>query len=113
MPSSTLADREVDVVHAPEGGVVQRVQADRHPLEPGGAQRACLLRQQRAVGGQRQVDRRRQRRRASMLDQPFDVLAQQRFAARQRILFTPRRDEHPRERCDLLETQQFARGRNG
>jgi hypothetical protein len=42
-----LGHREVDVVHAPEDGVVQRVQADRHALEPGLLQRVRLARQQR------------------------------------------------------------------
>ena len=35
IPSSTLRDREVDPVHRPEDRVVERVEADRHPLQPG------------------------------------------------------------------------------
>ena len=37
-----VGHREVDVVHASEDGVVERIQADRHALQPGVLQRACL-----------------------------------------------------------------------
>jgi hypothetical protein len=80
-----VGHREVDVVHAPEDGVVQRVQADRDALQAGVAQRLRLARQQRAVGGERDVQRLAVGRAqaASMGDQGFQVLAQQRLATGQ------------------------------
>jgi hypothetical protein len=52
-----VGHRKVHVVHAPEDGVVQRVQADRDALQARVAQRLGLARQQRAVGGERDVQR--------------------------------------------------------
>ena len=55
MPSSTRCDREADVVHPLEHLVVERVQADRDRSRPAARSAVRLARQQRAVGGQRQV----------------------------------------------------------
>ena len=101
-----LADREVDIVHAAEGVVVHRIEADRHAGEPGIAQRARLLRQQGAVGGERDFDR--QPRQA--LDQLFDVLAQQRLAAGDAQLVHAVRDEQRGDAFDLFETEQLGAG---
>ena len=49
-------DRKVDVVHRAERRVVERVEAHGDALQAGVAQRARLLREQRAVGGQREVE---------------------------------------------------------
>ena len=58
MPAQHVGHREVGIVHAAEDRVVQRVEADRHALQPGVLQRLRLAREQRAVGGQREVERR-------------------------------------------------------
>ena len=55
-PGEHLRDREVDVVHRAEGLVVERVEADRDPAQPGVGEQLRLLRQQRPVRRQRQVD---------------------------------------------------------
>ena len=78
-----VGDREVDVVHALEGGVVERVERYRHAVQASVFQRLRFFREQRAVGGQREVERfaawSAQFREHA--DQPFKVFAQQRFAA--------------------------------
>ena len=71
-------DGKIDVVHRAEGRIVERVEAHSDPLQTGVAQASRFLRQQRAVGGQRQI---KVADRGQHLDQPFDVPAQQRFAA--------------------------------
>ena len=48
--------REVDVVHRAEDLVVERVEADRDPRQPGVRERLRLLRQQRGVGRQGEVE---------------------------------------------------------
>ena len=105
-----VGHREIDVVHATEHGVVQAVQADGHAVQPGFAQRARLARQQRGVGGERDVrlvtGRRAQRR--QLPDQRLDALAQQRLAAREAQLVHAVGDEQPRQPGDLLEAQQRA-----
>ena len=49
-------DREVDVVERAEGGVVERVEADRDPLQARVGKGLSLLRQQRPVRRHRQVE---------------------------------------------------------
>jgi hypothetical protein len=96
-----VGHREVDVVHAPEDGVVQRIQAHGHPLQPGVLQRLCLARQHRlplvvsvmssrSPSGVRSAD--------SICDQVLDVLAQQRLAAGQAQLAHAVGDEDARQR---------------
>ena len=79
-------------------------------LQAGVLQGAGLARQQRAVGGQREVQRLAVRRaqRGELLDQHLDVLAQQRLAAGEADLAHAVRHEQPRQPRDLLEAQQRA-----
>ena len=105
-----VGDREVDVVHAAESGVVHCVERHRDPVQPGVLQRLRLARQQRAVRGQGQVEFAAVRRAqcAQHGDQVFEVLAQQRFAAGQADLLHAVGDEKPRHAGDFLEGQQRA-----
>ena len=48
--------REVGVVERAEGGVVDRIEADRHAVEPGARERLRFLREERAVRGHRQLE---------------------------------------------------------
>ena len=73
-------DREIDVVHRAKRRVVERIEADGDAREARRAQRLRLLREQRAVGGEREIDARQL---GEQLDQPLDVPAQQRLAAGQ------------------------------
>jgi len=103
-----VGHRKVDIVHAPEDGVVQSVQADGHALQPGRCQRSGLARQHRAVGGQRDVQRRAFGRAqlGQHGDQRLQPLAQQRLAAGQADLLHTVRHEDARQPGDLLEAQQ-------
>ena len=56
-PVEHARDREVDAVHRAEHRVVERVEADRHPAQPGVGQRPRQRPQRRAVRGQGQVRR--------------------------------------------------------
>ena len=56
-----LRDREVDPVHGAEDRVVERVEADRDPPQPGLGQRPGQRAQGRPVRRQRQVERARRR----------------------------------------------------
>ena len=98
------ADREADVVHGAERLVVERVEADGDALEAGRDERLGLLRQQRAVRRQRDVEA-AERRQA--LDQHLEVAAQERLAARDPDLLDAVRDERAREPLDLLEAEQL------
>ncbi len=98
-------DREVDVVHRPEDLVVEAVEADRDPSQPGGGKRPRLLREQRAVRGQREIE---PGDLGEHRDEPVDVAAQQRLAAGQAdLLDALSRHEDPREARNLLERQQL------
>ena len=105
-----VGDREIGVVHPAKQGVVERVEADRDARQAGVFQAARLARQQRAVGGQCEVERaalgRGQLR--EPFDQEFEILAQQRFATRQADFFDAMRDEQPSQPLDFLEPQQRA-----
>ena len=48
-----LGHREIDIVHAPESGIVQAVQTHSDALQPGSAQGAGFACQQGAIGGER------------------------------------------------------------
>ena len=50
-----LGHRKIDIVHAPEGGVIERIQAHRDAREPGRLERGGLACQQAAVGGECQL----------------------------------------------------------
>ena len=56
-PGEHVGDREVDVADLLEGGVVECVEADGDPVQPGRCQLVRHPRQQHAVGGQRQLQR--------------------------------------------------------
>ena len=84
--------RKVDVVHRAERRVVERIEADGDALEARGAQVARLLREQRAVGRQREVDVAADR--GQLLDQALESPAQQRLAAGQPDLADAEADEH-------------------
>ena len=53
-----VADAEPGIGHGPEHGVVERVKADSHAVQTGLGESGCQPRQQRPVGGQRQIDAR-------------------------------------------------------
>ena len=103
-----IGDREIDVVHAPEHGVVQAVQADGDAVQPGVLQCLGLARQQRAIGGQRQVQRLAVRRaqRRQLGHQCLHLLTQQRFTTGDANLAHAMGHEQPCQPCDFLETQQ-------
>ena len=103
-----VIDREINVVHAAKHGVVQAVQADRHPLQAGVLEGLCLACQQGAVGGECDVQRRAIGRSQSrqLRDQHFNVLAQQRLAAGQPYLAYAMGHTQPGQARNLLETQQ-------
>ena len=89
IPSSTRCDGEVDVVHGAEGLVVERVQADGDTVEPRGRQRLSLRREQRRVRRQRELGAEGREHG----DQPVDVLAYERLAAREPELLDAEADE--------------------
>jgi hypothetical protein len=103
-----LRHRKVDIVHAAEDLVVQRVQADRDALEPCVLQRLRLAREQGTVGRQRDVQRQAFARAqgGQLAHQQVQVLAQQGLAAGQAQLVHAMRDEDARQSRDLLEAQQ-------
>ena len=105
-----LGDRKVHVVHAAEDRVVQTIQTHRHAREPGIAQRLRLAGEQRAVGGEREVGHLAVERAqvGELNNELFDVLAQQRLAARQSDLAHAHAHELAREPGDFLEAQQGA-----
>ena len=52
-----IGHRKIDIVHAPEGGVVQAIQAHGHALQASVFKGLRFFSQQRGVGGQRYVQR--------------------------------------------------------
>ena len=76
-------------------------------LSPAAASACGLLRQQRAVRRQRQVEA---VDRGQPLDQPLEVAAQQRLAAGDPDLLDAELDEGAGEPLDLLERQQLLAG---
>ena len=99
-PLEHTRDGEVDVVHRLERRVVERVEAHVHAVEAGVTQRPSLLREERGVRRQREVepvDRR------ELLDEALELLAQQRLTAGQPDLLDAERDECARNALELLE----------
>jgi len=95
----------------PEQRIFQRVQADRHARQPGVAQGACLLGQQRAIGRERnlhgpavQGPEARQ-----PLDQRFDPAPQQRLAPGQADLADTQLCKRLREREHLVQRHALVR----
>ena len=97
-------DREVDVVHRLEDRVVERVEADGDALQAGVLERLRLLRQQRGVGRQRQVE---PASAASIAIRLLDADAQQRLAAGEAELRDADLDRCGSEPRDLLEGEQL------
>ena len=105
-PGEHARDREVDVVHRAEDLVVERVEADRDPREPRVGERLRLLREERRVRRQRDVEVVAERRQPG--DQELEVAAQQRLAARDAQLLHAEVDEDARDPLDLLEGEELA-----
>jgi hypothetical protein len=110
-----IGDRKPHVVHLLEDRVVERVQADGDALQARVGQGPRLLDQQRAIGGQREVERFAVG--ASQLGQHahqhLEVAPQQRLAAGQADLLDAVRGEHARQAGDLLEAEQRALRQEG
>ncbi len=112
MPSSTLATGKSTSFIARNDSVVERVEAHRDAIQPGFAQRLCLVRP--AAAPLVVSVRSRPPMSASIADQSLEVPAQQRLAAGQPDFFDAVTLEHPREPRDFLEASADpACGRNG
>jgi len=103
-----LADTEAKAGDAAEDVVVQRLDADRDPVEAGFGKGLRLLRQQGAIRRQRQVLD--SRHRGQEPDQILDVPTQQRLAARQPQLADTKANEQSDQALDLLERHQLLPG---
>ena len=105
-PRQHALDREADVVDGGEHLVVEAVEADRDPAQPGVPERPRLARQRRAVGGHRQVPEPGDPR--EHLDKPLHLAAHERLAAGQADLLHPMiTNKDPREALDLLKRQKL------
>ncbi len=100
------SDGEVDVVHRPEDLVVERVEADGDAREPRVGERLRLLREERGVRRQRDVEVVVDR--CEGRDEVLEIAAQQRLAARDPELAHAQVDEDARDALDLLEREQLA-----
>jgi hypothetical protein len=98
-----IGNRHIHVVHGPEDGVVEGVEADGDALEAGGLEGRGLLGQQHAVGGEGHLH-------VGNLDQLgdelFQVAAQQRLAAGEADLGDAMGRKKAGEAGDFLEGQQ-------
>ena len=108
-PVEDARDREVDPVHRAEDGVVERIEADRHPLQAGFLERRRQRPERGPVRGQGQVDLApvrpadgRQHR-----DQVGQVTPDERLATRDPELVDAERHEDPGDPLDLLEAQDL------
>src|SRR5438067_7068248 len=99
-----LGDWEIDVVHGLERRVIERVEADRDPAEPGSREGLGLLRQQGTVRGQREIEVSEPR---ELLHEPLEVPSHEGLAARETNLPYAQPDEDPDEPLDLLERQDL------
>jgi len=104
------AGGKVGVVHALEQCIVERVEANGDAGQAGRFQVVCFARKQRAVGGQREVERPSIGRRqgSESLDELLDAFAQQRLAARESNLVDAMCNEDAREPLDFFEGEQRA-----
>ena len=108
IPSSTRLDGEVDVVHRPEGRVVERVEADRDPVEARVRERLGLARRaasrSSSASGRRRaaasISISRSRSRRTSGSPPVS-----------RSFSTPSRRRNARDARDLLEVEQLAAAR--
>ena len=102
-----LRDGRLGVVHGPEDGVVDAVQADGDAVEPRRREVRRLRRQQRAVGRQRDLQAGQG---AQHRDQRRQAAAQQRLAARQAQLAQPASVQLRHDAGDLLEAEDLVAG---
>src|SRR5690606_20684259 len=102
--------RVVGVVHATEGRVIERIEADRDAVQAGVLQALRHLRQQYAVGGERDLHVGDV---GEALDQLVDILAQQRLAAGDAQLAYASCGEDACHAFDLLETEQIGTRQEG
>ena len=110
LPSSTFATGKSTSFIARKCRVVERIEADGDASEAGIAQAAGFPREQRTVGGQREVDVAESR---EHFDQALDVAAKQRLAAGQPELASrPGRRRSGRARVISSNVSSSARGRN-
>ncbi len=97
-------DGEVDVVHAAEDLVVERVEAHGHALQAGGGERLRLTGEKRAVRGEGEVDSRELR---ELGDEHVEAASHERFATGEAHLLDAEPGEDPRQPRELLERQQL------
>src|SRR5439155_18140492 len=97
-------DREVDVVHRTEDRVVERIQAHGDAREPGVPEGARLVREQRAVRREREVELADG---GELGDEHLEIAAQGRLAAGEPHLADAQAGEDPHEALDLLEAQDL------
>ena len=107
-PRQHARDREVDVVHRAEDLVVERVEAHGDPGEARVGERLGLLREERRIRRQRDVEVVSECR--EPLDQELEIAAQERLAAGDAQLPDAEVDEDARNALDLLEREQLAPG---
>ena len=110
-PVEDARDREADVVHAAEGLVVERVEADGDAVQAGLGEVAGARRQQRPVGGQRQVVDAIERRQSR--DQPLEPLPHQWLAAGEPDLAHAQRDRDAHDALDLVEVEDLGARQEG
>jgi hypothetical protein len=96
--------RKIHVVHRREHGVVERVEADRDALQARVPQGERLLREQRAVGRQRQVET---VDRGELLDEALEFTPNERLATGDSDLLDAVRHEYAGQPLDLLEGEQL------
>ena len=99
-----FAHRKVDVVHRPEYGVVERIQADCDALQSRVLQCLRFLFQQGGVGGQCQI---KARFPGEHFNEPFQLPSHQRFASRDADLLDSMAGEHLHQAVDFVEAQQL------
>src|SRR5437773_3156573 len=106
IPASTRSTGKPTSLTTAKHLVVEAVEADRDPAQPGVPERPRLARQRRAVGGHRQVPKPGDPR--EHLDKPLHLAAHERLAAGQADLRHPMvADEDPRQPLDLLKPQKL------
>ena len=102
-----LFERPESAAHPGEDVLVQRVQAHGDALEAVGVQLDCMLRQQHAVGGERNILDAGYA--GEVADQIGEIGAQQRLTAGEAQLLHAEACEQAREAHDLIERQAILR----
>src|SRR5207245_4694925 len=103
-PGEDLRHREIDVVHALERRVVERVEAHRDALEACRREGPGLLCEQRAIRREREVE---VSEAPELLDETLEVTPDQRLAAGETNLADAEGDEYANETLELLEGQDL------